>query len=609
MADKYIFLQSSAPKSEQSETREANTYFRGLDMFGSYGYLSDGINFEITPDGSVRTASLPKVYYTGLSGKVLSFFASGGYLYAVTRNAQSKQCVLTRIDTADKTVSSVVLAENDDGKARDLALYNKWTGGSDIVSGEYEDVLLIYPDKKSISAAGVWASGVKPEAIARYDITRTVTTETVITEKTYNNGSWEQNDDGTYTFLAPPDGTKKDIDTKKEASFYGSQSIDAVPETITHPTSFSTVYTKEDVHGTDGSVTGTVLYVTETAVTVKETFSAKEVTNAIPNAERITVHNTRLFGMDGSKIFSSGAGSYSDYELDTAEDFDENNAWYSATSGGAFTALTTYDGRVTAFKMQGLYQLYNTKNPFRVKEISKVGTSFGDTVCETESVLYFTNETGVYAFNGSYPKSISLNRLDMSLFSGSTACGGGFNGSYYFWRDSGYAADFVKEGGYPVFCYNSRTGAWNVICFSDSEPVRFAATDKALYILTEDSDIYECMTDGRRGTAWYYEFPAENNLPTSRSRGADTANVKVLSHVQGVFKFRSSGKVTVSVLFDNGNYRRVAEFERGVGTHPFYASVLPGDHVTRNIRIEGSGDVELISFEQIFKAGGMRYGQ
>lgn len=105
--------------------------------------------------------------------------------------------------------------------------------------------------------------------------------------------------------------------------------------------------------------------------------------------------------------------------------------------------------------------------------------------------------------------------------------------------------------------------------FFGQQAGRFASTDKALYILTEDSDIYECVTDGRRGVAWYYEFPAENNLPTSSSRGADTANVKVLSHVQGVFKFRSSGKVTVSVLFDNGNYRRVAEFERGVGTHPF----------------------------------------
>ena len=86
MADKYSFLQSSVPKSEQNETREVSTYFRGLDMFGSYGYLSDGINFEITPDGSVRTASLPKLYYTGLSGKVLSFYASGGYLYAVTQD-------------------------------------------------------------------------------------------------------------------------------------------------------------------------------------------------------------------------------------------------------------------------------------------------------------------------------------------------------------------------------------------------------------------------------------------------------------------------------------------------------------------------------------------
>lgn len=612
MENRYTFLQSYAPSSESNEVRELDVYFRGLNVYGADGYLSDGINFEITPDGTVRTASLPTLWQT-LSGTVLTFFASGRYLFAVTKNESTGKCTLTRFDTESKTASKATAdlgSDEWDGASRSLASYSKWTGGSDIVSGKYEDVLLIFPDKKSISLSGDWSEKA-PEALARYDITRTVKTETVTTERTYNNG-WTQNADGTYTLPAQADGENKSVDVQTESTFYDARSVDEPPEDILHPTRFSTSYATEDVHGSDGTISGKVLYVKETAVTVTETFESKAKTGAIPNAERITIHNTRLFGADKGKIFASGAGSYADYELDTATDFDENNAWYSATSGEAFTALTEYDGRVTAFKPQGLYQVYGSKNPFRVKEISKVGTSFGNTVCETESILYYAGETGLYGFGGSYPRNLSLDRLDMGIFSGGAACGGAYAGRYYFSRGTSYASGFTSKSGrgkHPIFVYDAHTGVWSVICFSGKAPAFFAATDKGLFVIASDGGIWKFSKDSRSGTEFYYTLPTKANLPSSRSNGAITANVKHLSHLQAVFRFRSVGKVSISILFDNGEERLCGGMERGIGTHPLYISVLPGDHIARQIKIEGQGDIELLSLEQIFKAGGVRYGQ
>ena len=602
MDNKYYFLKSSAPDASNGTSRGAASRFSGLDMNGGSGSVAAGINFEITSEGTIRTASIPKKCNFSADGVPLGFLASGKYLYIASYTGDFTSTLTRIMPDADKVNKKVIplVSGSDNGTVRSLALYSKWTGGSDIVSGKYEDVLLIFPDKKSISAAGVWASDTKPEAIARYDITRTVSTETVITERTYNNGTWQQNDDGTYVLPAKADGTKRDIDTKSQSSFYGSQSVDTLPKTVVHPTAFSTVYTKEEVHGTDGSVSGTVLYVTETAVTVKETFSAEEATDAIPEADKITVHNTRLFGADGSKIFASGAGSYSDYELDTAEDFDENNAWYSATAGDAFTALTVFDGRVTAFKPQGLYLLYNTKNPFRIKEISKVGTSFGDTVCETESILYYANETGIYAFNGSYPKNISLDRLDMARFTGTDAESGAFGGKYYFRRETDFDDAFAAAGTKPVFVYDSHTGTWSIISFTTSELYYYGATEKALYALDGNGDLWRHESDNRSGVKWYYELPAEYG---------NTADVKKLMRIQAVFHFRSVGKVTVSAALDNGDYVKCGSLEHTSGRHAVYFPILSGDHVVRRLRFEGTGDVELTVLEQILGTGGIRYGQ
>lgn len=597
MENKYYFLRSSVPDSEQNAARGTKVHFSGLDMYGTGG-VSAGVNFEITPDGTLRTASVPEKCAVSLGGKPLAVFSGSRYLYAVCFKT-GLVCNLVRFDTEEETVKTVSLsAGNDSAKKRSLCLYNNWTGGSDIVSGEYEDVLLIFPDKKYIDALGEWGDK-SLKALARYDITRTVKTETVVTQNTYNNG-WKQNGDGAYTLPAKPDGTKRDIDTKSQSSFYGSQSTNKLPDTIVHPAEFSTTYVKEDVHGTDGSVTGTVLFVTETATTIKETFSAELIEEAIPNADRIVAYNTRLFGVDGNKIFASGAGSYSDYELDTADDFDENNAWYSATPGDAFTALTTFDGRVTAFKPQGLYQAYNTKNPFRIKEISKVGTSFGDTVSETENVLYYANENGIYAFGGSYPKNIALERLDMTCFKGSTATGGAYGGKYYFRRETDFDNKFKAAGTKPVLVYDGHTGAWSVLSFATEELYYYGATEKALYAIDKTGSLWKHTAENRSGAKWYYELPVETG---------NTADVKKLTRIQAVFRFRSTGKVKVSVAFDNGNYAECGGLERASGVYPVYIPVISGDHVARRIRFEGSGDVELMTLEQIFKTGGTRYGQ
>lgn len=592
----YAFLSSSAPNGGANESRSVTSRFTGIDLSEKDGSLTALQNMEITPSGTLRTSETPKTLPFGASGTPLCFFAHGGYLFLAVNTGKNKVELIRFDENGNK--ESVVLSSSASlsGTLRSIVSYSSWTGESDIIGGSYEDVLLIFPDKKVIRTDGAWTS---VSDIARYDIYRTVTTKTLVTEKSYNSG-WEQNEDGSYTLPPQPDGVKRELDTKEEVSLYCSQANDTLPEEIEHPAVVSTAYSKSDVYNMEGEKVGVTLFVTETKVTVTETFSAELCENAIPNAERVTVSGTRVFGVDGSKIFAGGVSSYADYELDTASSYDENGAWYCATAGDAFTALTVFDGRVTAFKPQGLYQLYNTKNPFRVREISKEGTSFPDTVCTSESALYFANASGIFSFTGAYPRNVSSGKIDMKRFYGKKACAGAFGGKYYFRRASDFDDAFLSAGTKPIFIYDSGSGAWSIRNHTDTEIAFFASSAEALYAVLSDGTLISYAEGSRKKTPWFAELPVDCG---------DSADVKHLSRVQAVFRFRGNANVKISVALDNGDFLEIGTLEGGDGYHPFRCQITAGDHVVRRIRLEGQGDVELLRLEQFFRAGGIRYGE
>lgn len=80
------FLSSSAPKSEESSSRSAVVSVAGLNMFGAAGYFSEGMNVEITSDGSLRTASVFDECDFSLGGKPLGALVTDKYIYGTSLN-------------------------------------------------------------------------------------------------------------------------------------------------------------------------------------------------------------------------------------------------------------------------------------------------------------------------------------------------------------------------------------------------------------------------------------------------------------------------------------------------------------------------------------------
>ena len=621
----YAFLKATKPPVSKSVSRSAKVQWYGLNMnaHADTGFIVDGRNFYVTADGTLRAVDVPVLFDDSHTGTPLAFCGIDGKLFYVYKLPYKEDVNETyynvdvvryddlidasKIKSAD--LSNTVELSDD---IRSLARYNVWTGGSDIVKGEYKPRLLVYPDKVWLSFDGTWSS-VTP--IQRYKIMKKTTVKTRVSQKTYNTeigadrnpskkGEWKYNlSDGTYSYFNTPDGEGwyDESNTSEEVYGYADETYDieaSVPETKTDVT-----YSVEETGRPDNTTFKMLTVETTTTTTTVAYEFITDKNAAVPGADFITPWNNRIFGVDGTKIFASAAGSYVDYDLDTATDFDGNNAWYSATqSGGNFTHICTYGGRPVAFKADMLYELYNDKNPFRIKEISRIGTFNGSSVCEVNSTLFYASKDGIYAYGGSYPRSVSDGfidkaKLDTGRFTGCVA--GSYDGKYLVRVPMNEDTVISNEHSYkkPILAFDTATGTWSVLSVFDNDISYFAECDGKFFAVLDNGKIYHMNSGNKDRINWYFETPVITE---------GTADRKVLEKVQMLVKFHGGGSVKVSVKYDNGVYEQIGELEGSTGVHPLYCKVRKSDHAVRYIKFDCVGDVEILTFEQFLSQGGDR---
>ena len=636
----YAFLKATKPPVSKSVGRSVKVQWHGLNMnaHADSGYIVDGENFYVTADGTLRAVDVPyelmwrtklgdnkpvnntvtPLGFVGIDGKLFFVYNVGNDFV----NDTATNVDIVRITDVVKDennnyytcdISHAELSNDDVSLAfseRSLARYNVWTGNSDVINGKYKPRLIIYPDEKRLPFFDGWtipneeASQAQP--IQRYKIVKTVATRRTIVQETYNTkqikdetgeittpGWCYDEKTGEYELPDSYDGRGISYDTSTEDSVYGyADEKDDVPIEETKDGGTTVSYSVSKTMGSDGNEFEMLTVETVTSV-ITTTYTAEAEGTAVPDADFITAHGNRIFGVNGTKIFASAAGSYVDYDLDTATDFDENNAWYSATqSGGDFTHICTYGGRPVAFKENALYELYNNKNPYRPKEISQIGAFSGKSVHEVDSTLIYANKDGIYAYGGSYPYCISDAVIDRKKIAGGKFKYGvaGSHEGRYFIREP-----LVNEDGKPVLVFDTGTKTWSVTNVFDHEICYFAESDGGLYAALNDGKIYRMDTGNKEGTVWYFETPVITE---------GTADRKVLEKIQLVAKFRTAGSVIVSVKYDNGEYEQIGKLEKSTGVHPLYCKVRKSDHVVRYIRFDCVGDVEILTFEQSISSGG-----
>jgi hypothetical protein len=131
------------------------------------------------------------------------------------------------------------------------------------------------------------------------------------------------------------------------------------------------------------------------------------VTDANPVIQRATVHNNRVFGFNGVNVYASKQGDFKEWNV-----FDGllTDSWATDVAGADdFVAIGTYQNHVvlqTGTRMFELYG-YNPSN-FQIQETVKIG-AISKEYAEVNSVLYFANPNGIYAYSGGVPRKISEN--------------------------------------------------------------------------------------------------------------------------------------------------------------------------------------------------------
>ena len=79
-----------------------------------------------------------------------------------------------------------------------------------------------------------------------------------------------------------------------------------------------------------------------------------------------TVHLSRLFGVDDDRVYASGFNDYTNWNLDTVDEYNVNNAWVSPAqantkANSSFTGITTFMNHVICFKENFMHEIYNNK--------------------------------------------------------------------------------------------------------------------------------------------------------------------------------------------------------------------------------------------------------
>lgn len=311
------------------------------------------------------------------------------------------------------------------------------------------------------------------------------------------------------------------------------------------------------------------------------------------------VFQSRLFGIDDGKIYASMFNDYAGWDLDTATETNSSNAWISALNAntmanGKLSAIVTYQDRVVVFRENYMYEVRNTRNPFRVSDIFQEGCIDWRAALVVGEKLIFTGRKSVNVYTGSKPVDISRN-LNVERFYDAAA---GTDGKNYYL----YCATDKKE--HSLFVYDNVVGQWSEREI-DKKVLSFTANNNGVYMLCEDNKIYK-LDSGLYDHDWAFE--------TDFYTG-DTVNIKHIKKLQMLADVRAGSKLKVYILYDGEAFDEeqtecLYDFENDSAVEQKVSiRILPRRTANYGfkIRVEGFGFSRIYQLGYTLAAGGELY--
>lgn len=533
-------------------------------------------------------------------------------------------------DTVDVVHTGVLQADKDKAKAtidmpRSVVQFNVYDTPTDPVSGQFVKKLLFFPDK-----ASMFMRIVEIEDVSTFDV------ETADTNVMYfrcdDNGDkiysvvktlqGENDENGKPTFYNVHelvesetidektcflcdgmDVLKKSFSSRKETDEDGvSVTVNTPPDTASHNYYYFNVDTNEMYRWVDDEADS-------------DNSGWKVcVAPGMPDLKYATVHLSRVFGVDDDRVYASGYNDYTNWNLDTVDEYNESNAWCSPSqsntkAGGNFTGITTFQNHVICFKRDFMHEIYNTKNPFRLQDIYAEGSIDNRTIQDVDGKLIFVSEDDVKIYTGSNPRIIGYN-LNMSQYK--YAVSGTDNRNYYL-----YCEDV--SGKKYLYVYDTFTDLWSEQSI-DSRVWSFAHNKNGMYMLCEEESggvVYK-MDTGDYSQQWSFE----TDLITNKT--VDIKHIKKLqmlvdipetiNGVDNLADEKNSAYMKVYILYDDEEFdeidnpdSRLVYSSNKSGKFPIRVKPRKTANYGFKLHFEGAGYIKIYELEIFVEAGGDMY--
>jgi hypothetical protein len=316
--------------------------------------------------------------------------------------------------------------------------------------------------------------------------------------------------------------------------------------------------------------------------------------NQIPDLKYATVHLSRLFGVDDDRVYASGFNDYTNWNLDTVDEYNVNNAWVSPAqantkANSSFTGITTFMNHVICFKENFMHEIYNNKNPFRLQDIFAEGCIDNRSIQDVDGRLIFTDRDNVKVYTGANPRIIGYN-LNVGEFL--SAVSGTDNRKYYLYCET-------DKNTHNLFVYDTLIDQWAEESI-DFEVLGFAHNQNGMYLLGKDGNVYR-LDSGNYNQSW--------RLETDFFTGK-TIDIKHIKKIQLLAQIPSGSDLDIYVLYDDEqwslNSHRVYS---GSGGGQVPIRIVPRQTASYGFKlhIRGYGYVKLYGLEVFVTNGGDLY--
>ena len=320
----------------------------------------------------------------------------------------------------------------------------------------------------------------------------------------------------------------------------------------------------------------------------------------MPDIKYATVHLSRVFGVDDDRVYASGYNDYTNWNLDTIDEYNDANAWCSPSqsntkAGGSFTGITSFQNHVVCFKRDFMHEVYNTKNPFRLQDIYGEGAIDNRTIQDVDGKLIFVSEDDVKIYTGSNPRIIGYN-LNMSQFT--YAVSGTDNRNYYL-----YCED--DRGNMYLYVYDTYNELWSEQRIDDTV-LSFAHNKNGMYMLCQSGYVYKMDTEN-----YSHDWSFETELITSK-----TVNIKHIKKLQMLVDVKPGASFQVYILYDDEDFdamtseektKRLVFSSNKSGKLPVRVKPRKTANYGFKLHFEGAGYVKLYELEIFVESGGELY--